>query len=63
MDIAGPFLKFHVHGFGYILVLIDDHSRFKSIFFLKHKSDAITKFKEYVAALRSSAAARAPASP
>jgi len=37
-DIACPF-KRSQHGFLYFLVLVDDHSRFKQVFFLKKKSE------------------------
>ena len=43
MDIAGRLNTSHVHSFRYVLVLVDDHSRYKSIYLLKHKSDAKVK--------------------
>ena len=38
-DLAGPF-KRSQHGFTYFLVLVYDHSRFKQVYFLKHKDEA-----------------------
>ena len=51
-DIAGPF-KRSQHGFTYFLVLVDDHSRFKQVYFLKNKSDALNRVKSFVAKLNS----------
>ena len=33
------------------MVLVDDHSRFKQVYFLKHKSEALEKVKSFVAKL------------
>ena len=43
MDIVGPFTASHVYGFKWILVVVDDHSRYKFIKLLKHKSEAYEK--------------------
>lgn len=51
-DIAGPF-KRSQHGFLYFLVLVDDHSRFKQVYFLKKKSEALARVKTFVAKLNS----------
>ena len=51
-DIAGPF-KRSLHGFTYFLVLVDDHSRLKQVYFLKNKSDALNRVKSFVAKLNS----------
>ena len=48
-DIAGPFLKSAVGGFEYLLVLVDDHSRFKFAFPLAHRRDAPTKIRQFIA--------------
>ena len=59
MDIVGPFTASHVHGFKYILVVVDDHSRYKFVKLLKSKSDAYAKVDELLAAMDSMAAASA----
>ena len=46
-DLAGPF-KRSVGGYQYFLVLIDDHSRWKSVFFLRRKSEAIKCVRQFV---------------
>jgi hypothetical protein len=51
-DLAGPF-KRSQHGFTYFLVLVDDHSRFKQVYFLKHKDEAPRRIKSFVAKLNS----------
>ena len=35
MDIVGPFTASHVHGFKWILVVVDDNSRYKFVKLLK----------------------------
>ena len=40
-DIAGPFVPTLFGSYKYVLVLIDDHSRFKSVYFMKNKSERI----------------------
>ena len=49
-DMAGPFQRSH-HGFRYFLVLVDDHSRFKQVYFLKSKSEALQRVRSFVAKL------------
>ena len=49
-DLAGPF-KRSTHGFVYFLVLVDDHSRYKHVYFLKSKSEAPAKIRAFVAKL------------
>ena len=49
-DLAGPF-KRSTHGFLYFLVLVDDHSRYKHVYFLKTKSEAPAKIRAFVAKL------------
>ena len=48
-DIAGPFRGSLRGGSRYLLVLVDDHSRFKSVYFLKRKSEASACIRKYVA--------------
>ena len=58
-DLAGPFKRSH-HGFLYFLVLVDDHSRFKQVYFLKHKSEALKRIRSYVAKINALASAGKP---
>ena len=50
-DIAGPFKRSHCYGYQYMLVLTDDHSRLRAVYFLNSKSEALQKVRSYVAAL------------
>ena len=34
-------------GYYYFITFIDDHSRYSSVYLMKHKSEAFEKFKEY----------------
>jgi hypothetical protein len=47
MDIAGPFTP-TLTGEKWLLVIVDDHSRFKATYAMKRKSDALHCFKNYV---------------
>ena len=47
-DIAGPFDPSHVTGSQYILLLVDDHTRWKRIFHMRARSQALTYFQLYV---------------
>ena len=48
-DIAGPFVGSKRGGKHYLLVLVDDHSRYKSVYFLKRKSEAPSCIRKFVA--------------
>ena len=48
-DIAGPFRCSTGKQFRWLLVLIDDHTRFKFVYFLKNKSEAPKKAAEFIA--------------
>jgi transposase InsO family protein len=48
-DIVGPFRRSIVGKHQYMLVLIDDHSRFKAVYFMQAKSEAPDLIKRYVA--------------
>ena len=50
-DIVGPFKRSLVGSFQYMLVLVDDHSRFISVHFLTSKDEALTQVKKFVASL------------
>lgn len=52
-DIVGPFLSSRVGGYKYGLILVDDHSRFKSVKFLRAKSEAPSAVRAFVAELNS----------
>eukprot|EP00965_Chrysotila_dentata_P118189 3906318-Pleurochrysis_carterae.AAC.3 len=39
-DIGGPFLRSHTNSYQYEMVLVDDHTRFKWVHLLRHKSEA-----------------------
>ena len=58
MDIVGPFTASHVHGFKWILVVVDDHSRYKFVKLLKHKSEAKEKTDELLANLKTMAGSK-----
>ncbi|MGZ0213958.1 MAG: hypothetical protein ACKVI4_15900, partial [Actinomycetales bacterium] len=48
-DIAGPFTR-SIHGqYQYFLVLVDDHSRYKQVYFLRNKSEAPACIRKFVA--------------
>ena len=48
-DIAGPFLKSAKGHYQYLLVLVDDHTRFKFAFPLVRREDAPKRIREFVA--------------
>ena len=50
-DIVGPFVRSHRGGFKYLLVLVDDHSRFKMAYPMATKGQAVTYVKQFVASL------------
>jgi len=50
MDLMGPVEKESATGKNrYILVIVDDHTRFAWTYFLRHKSDACSTIKDFVA--------------
>ena len=49
VDILGPLNPASVHGYRYVLMLVDEYSKFKAVKFLRVKSEALEKFKEFVA--------------
>eukprot|EP00965_Chrysotila_dentata_P045965 1527440-Pleurochrysis_carterae.AAC.1 len=48
-DIAGPFVRTHHTGYQYLLVLVDDHTRFKAVHFLKNKAEAPAHVRRFMA--------------
>jgi len=48
-DVIGPMLTQTMRGYRYIIMFTDDHSRHTEVYFMKAKSEAPAKFKEYVA--------------
>ena len=54
-DIAGPFTDAAVGGARYLLLLTDDHTRFKFAYFLKRKSDAPARIRRFVSAFNAHA--------
>ena len=50
-DIVGPFHPSHIHGYRYMLVMVDDHSRFKQVYFLRSKDEAMSRARRFVNSL------------
>ena len=50
-DIVGPFKRSHGRGYQYMLVLVDDHSRFLAIRLLRKKGEALMGVRSFVAEL------------
>ena len=48
IDLCGPSSIESIGGSKYILVIVDDFSRFTWVFFLKHKSEATLKLKMFI---------------
>jgi len=48
-DVIGPMQTQMMRGYRYIIMFTDDHSRYTEVYFIKAKSEAPGKFKEYVA--------------
>ena len=47
-DTVGPFLPSR-EGYRYALILVDDHTRFKFVYFLREKSDALKRMQRFAA--------------
>ena len=60
-DIAGPFKRSWLGGFQYALVLTDDHTRFKFVYFLQAKSDAPDRVRRFIASFNALANLRSDA--
>ena len=48
-DVCGPISKDFIGGSKYFVTFIDDFSRCCSVYFIKHKSEVLDKFKEFEA--------------
>ena len=46
-DVCGPMSTQDMGGFSYFINFLDDRSRFRYVYLMKHKSEAFEKFKEY----------------
>ncbi|KAL8104297.1 hypothetical protein AgCh_028499 [Apium graveolens] len=46
-DVCGPMSTQAMSGFSYFIAFIDDRSRFRYVYLMKHKSETFEKFKEY----------------
>jgi len=51
-DVCGPMSETSIGGSRYFLVLKDDCSGFRKVYFLHHKSDTYDKFKEFILEFR-----------
>ena len=49
MDLAGPFVSSKDGGYKYIMVFVDDCTRYRSVYFLTHKSLAYVALRKFVA--------------
>lgn len=49
-DVCGPMPTESIGGCKYLVTFIDDFSRCSSVYFMKHKSEVLQKFKEFEAA-------------
>ena len=54
-DIVGPFVSAFFGGHKYALILVDDHTRFKFVYFMKAKSEAPDKIRSFIASMNSHA--------
>ena len=47
-DVCGPMNVNSVGGSRYFVTFIDDYSRYTTVYIIKHKSEVLEKFKEFV---------------
>ena len=57
-DIVGPFTNSFFGGSKYALLLVDDHTRFKFVYFLKDKSEAPKQAAKFLATLNAHASSK-----
>ena len=50
-DIVGPFRESTIGHYKYGLILVDDHSRYKWVYLLKRKSDALGQVRKFVSSI------------
>ena len=60
-DIVGPFVSSFFGGYKYALVLVDDHTRFKFVYFLKAKSEAPDKIRAFISSMNAHASSNSAA--
>ena len=48
-DLCGPMSTSARGGYKYFITFIDDYSRYRYIYLMRHKSEAFEKFKEFKA--------------
>ena len=48
-DVFGPMQTQSFGGSHYFITFVDDYSRYSQTYFMKHKSEALDKFKEFKA--------------
>lgn len=48
-DLCGPMATQSMSHAKYMMTIIDDHSRYTTVYFLKHKSEAADKLKQFIA--------------
>ena len=49
VDLCGPMSTSARRGYEYFITFIDDYSRYRYIYLMRHKSEAFDKFKEFKA--------------
>ncbi len=57
-DVCGPMPTESIGGCRYYVTFIDDYSRCCNVYFMKHKSEVLEKFKEFEAATASGSESR-----
>ena len=58
-DVVGPFIKSAVGHLQWALIIVDDHSRYKHVYFLRTKDEAPAMIRKYVAEVNAVASAKA----
>ena len=50
-DVCGPMSNKFIGGATYMITFTDDYTRCSSVYFMKHKSEALDKFRDYLASV------------